>query len=465
MATVSHDPGPRRTGAMRPPSRPYSSRITAPWKANGAGFIGVYGFAHGGKSLVWQLSETMFAFFLTEACGLRPATMGWVLGASLIVNAFADLLVGTLLARRIQNVAIAGVAQWAGALSACAALVLFGLSGLVPEPVRLVYATILLVLFRLAYSLFDNPQNAMLALASGDDGGRVRLTVVRYLSAGMTSLLIALVAVPFVRAPDAGAQSIRFAVLAICLACIAVFSAKLLERRSRSSIGLPITGVGHISPAAAYRGVPIASTAVFAIILVFAFCGSVFGKLLPYFTAFASHSAALGGMLMLSDAFGRFVSQFFWGPLAQRRALAGTLRLALLLWAAGAALFLFADGLGSAVLLGVSGLILGAGGGGVLMCLWALAASASHAEGVPSTVVYGALTFCSKTGHAGSLLAIALILEGTQYREALAFARDVTPYMGGVPLAGAAICLAIMLVPGLPPLPRLLGRLPRRTGA
>jgi GPH family glycoside/pentoside/hexuronide:cation symporter len=458
MATVPHDHDRRDAGATRSPLRLYSTRISALRKVKGAGFIGVYGVAHGGKSLVWQLSETLFAFFLTEACGLEPATMGWVLGASLIVNAFADLLVGTLLAHRIRSVASAGVAQWAGALSACAALVLFSLSGLVPEPARLAYAAILLMLFRLAYALFDNPQNAMLALASGDDGGRVRLTVVRYVASGLTSLLIALVAVPFVRARDAGVQSIHFAGFAICLACIAVLSARLLERYSRSPAGLPITGIGGTFAKAEHRGPPLASTAVFVIILVFAFCGSVFGKLLPYFTAFASHSVAMGGTLMMSDAVGRFLSQFFWGAFAQRRPLAGTLRVALLCWAAGATFFL-------AVFLGFSGLVYGVGSGGILMCLWALAASASHAENVPSTAIYGGLTFCSKIGHAGSLLAIALILGQTHYREAPAFLRYVTPYMGAVPLAGAAVCLAIMLVPGLPPLPALLVRLVRRTGA
>ncbi len=99
------------------------------------------------------------------------------------------------------------------------------------------------------------------------------------------------------------------------------------------------------------------------------------------------------------------------------------------------------------------------------MCLWALAASASQAENIPSTAMYGGLTFFSKIGHAGSLLAIALILGHTHYREAPAFVRYVTPYMGAVPLVGAALCLAIMLVPGLLPLPALFARPARRTGA
>jgi Na+/melibiose symporter-like transporter len=439
--------------------------LAVPWKARDASFIGAYGFAHAGKSLVWQLSETLFAFFLTETCGLKPAMMGWVLGASLIVNAIADLLVGGLLARRIRDVASAGAAQWAGALAACAALICFSLSGLVPEPVRLGYAASLLMLFRLAYSLFDNPQNAMLALASTDDGGRVQLTMVRYVAAGLTSLLLALIAIPLVRARDASTQSIHFAALAICLAGVAIVSARLLEWRSRFFANPSITGRAGTPAKTRREDAPISGVAIFAIILIFAFCGSVFGKLLPYFTAFASLSAAAGGALMICDAGGRLLSQFCWGALARRRSLATTLRLALLCWAAGAATFLFANNLGNAVLLCLSGLVWGVGSSGVLMCLWALAASTSHAENIPSTTMYGILTFCSKAGHAGSMFAIALILEHTHYREASAFARDVTPYMGMVPLVGTAICLAITLAPGLPPLPALLPRWTRRTGA
>jgi GPH family glycoside/pentoside/hexuronide:cation symporter len=415
----------------------------------GVSFMGVYGLAHAAKSLVWQVSETLFAFFLTEAVGLPPATMGWILAASLAVNAVGDLAVGGYLARRVRSVADAGRAQKAGALAAGAAFALFSLAALMPGAARTPFVLVTILLFRLAYPLVDNPQNAMLALATDDDGGRVRLAVVRYTTAGLSSLAIALAVMPLVDDRHAGARALGFAALAGLLALGLAASALALERRARSPEGLPIRGRTSHAARREQGSAPISAPIVFGSIFAFAICNAVFGKLLPYFTAFASASVLSGGILMACMAIGRFLSQFLWSGLARRHSVICTLRIAALCWAAGALAF-SQHRVGGLPLLGAAGLLYGAGCSGVLMALWALAASAVRCEAAPrpATLVFGRLTFCSKLGSAGSFLVIAWLLAGTPYRDAASFAGGIAPFMVAAPVLGAIACLMLSFAPG-----------------
>ncbi|MDB5704699.1 MAG: hypothetical protein JWN66_1815 [Sphingomonas bacterium] len=411
--------------------------------------MGVYGLAHAAKSLVWQVSETLFAFFLTEAVGLPPATMGWILAASLAVNAVGDLAVGGYLARRVRTVADAGRAQRVGALAAGAAFALFSLSALMPGTARIPFVLVTILLFRLAYPLVDNPQNAMLALATDDDSGRVRLSVVRYTTAGVSSLAIALAVMPLVDHRHADLRALAFAVLAGGLALGLAASALALDRRARMPEGLPIRGRTTDGAGRARGSAPIGAPIVFGSIFAFAICNAVFGKLLPYFTAFASASVLSGGILMSCMAIGRFLSQFLWSGLARRHSVICTLRVAAICWAAGALAF-SQYRTGGLPLLGIAGLLYGAGCGGVLMALWALAAAAAHGEAAPrpATIVFGRLTFCSKLGSASAFLVIAWFLTGTTYRQASTFAGGVTPVMVAAPVLGALACLLFSFVPG-----------------
>ena len=145
------------------------------------GFAVAYGIAHAGKSLFWHASELLFAYYLTEACGLPPREMGLIVGASLALSALADLVAGLTLRHRVRSVISAGKAQLQGAVLSGAAFAAFGLSSFVPQgSTRLAFACCTLVAFRLTYALLDNPQNALLSLATSDDTQGARLTSVRY---------------------------------------------------------------------------------------------------------------------------------------------------------------------------------------------------------------------------------------------------------------------------------------------
>ena len=144
-----------------------------------------YALAHASKTLFWTASDIYFAFYLTQVCGLSPWTMGLVLAASYLVNAAADLILGRRFSATVRSAEQAAQMQASGAALCSITLVLFGLSALVSSGARLAACLLALMAFRLSYSLYDIPQNSLLALAGRDDRMRARLAATRLFISGI----------------------------------------------------------------------------------------------------------------------------------------------------------------------------------------------------------------------------------------------------------------------------------------
>lgn len=100
--------------------------------------------AHFSKSQLWHTSGLLFAFFLTEACGLTPQAMGWVLGLTLFLNGLADLALGTKLDGRIADAATAATLQARAAPAVAACFLLFAITPLIPADWRVIWALVTL---------------------------------------------------------------------------------------------------------------------------------------------------------------------------------------------------------------------------------------------------------------------------------------------------------------------------------
>lgn len=404
-------------------------------------FAWVYGAAHGGKSLIWQASELLFAFFLTEICGLPPREMGIILGVSLLLNAFVDLALGRTLSRWIHTVAQAGRVQFVGACIAGTAFAAFGLSGLVQADHRFAYALGAIVLFRLAYPVVDNPQNAMLALATKSDAERAGLAGVRYIAAGLAGIAIGgLFSVVIGRS---GGQAARFAFFTEAIVIVAVVAALGLARFSAHAIsadatsGSPLPARSGSVESGALRALP-----VFLMIFCFSGCNAVFIRLQSYFAATIIGPDARSGSVIMAISAATVASQLLWTPIARRIGLVRTLRIALGLWAAASMLFWLvgAHGLVPAALVGLA---YGAANGGVLMLLWALAAASARPNHPKSsaTTVFGKLTFSSKLAMAAASLVVAELLVSANYHDVGAFTQQLLPTMALFPAAGAVASL------------------------
>ncbi len=402
-------------------------------------FTLTYALAHGGKSLLWHASELLFAFFLTEICGLPPRQMGFIFGVSLLVNAAVDLALGRMLGRWVMSAARAARLQWAGSLASGAAFSAFALCGLAPPETRFALAFATILLFRLSYPFLDNPQNAILALATTNDTERSRLAAVRYVTAGLAGMAVAVAfGVILQRGQE---QALRFAVLAGAAVIIAVASSAALTRQLLHTP--EATGVKPKGFVAGRALEPVSVWPVFMMIFIFSGCNAMFTRLQPYFAVAVTTPLLKDGAMLMAMSAASVVSQIFWHALAQRTSLTTALRFGLVLWAAASILFWWAAP-GAQWPTYAAGALYGAANGGVLMALWAIAAASSRCDQPRqgATATFGQLTFWSKLAMAVAGFALGELLVRIDYRDNLAFAQAALPLMAIIPLGGALISLA-----------------------
>lgn len=67
---------------------------------------------------------------------------------------------------------------------------LFALTALVVPVHRTAYALVTLILFRIGYSLYDVPQNAILGLFAGTDSDRSQMAAARYVASGFATIAV-----------------------------------------------------------------------------------------------------------------------------------------------------------------------------------------------------------------------------------------------------------------------------------
>jgi Na+/melibiose symporter-like transporter len=407
-----------------------------------------YGFAHFGKSLVWYSSELLFAYFLTEICGLSPVAMGYALALSLAFAGAMDLVVGAFLSRRITTVARAGAWQWPSSLASGAALIVFAATPLAPAAVKVVWVVSSSVAFRFAYALYDVPQNAILGLAEGGSASRIRLSALRFAAAGLASLAVASAATPVLIGGDLQSRIARFLAYAAVLTLVSCATAFNLRRVSADLTRVTFeAGSSTISAPPSHRFAKL-----LALLVVVAGASAVFGKLEPYYAATALKTSGARTATLFVIAFGGVASQPFWVWLAKRNSRRMAFCVSGVAMALGALTFMQLGGNGAAA--AISGLMLASGGGGLAMFLWAALADvvASRREvGEDRPALAFAVVTCTiKLASALAVLMVGQALLTMDYRDAkVATSWPFLTAMAGAPLVAALICCAIPLL--LPP--------------
>lgn len=412
-----------------------------------------YGVGHYGKSLVWYSSELLFAYFLTEACGLPPRAMGVVLALSLVINGATDMVMGHLLRRLAGTISAAARLHFAGSILAGAALLLFLATGLVPEAWRLVYALVTGLVFRLAYALYDVPQNAVLGMIASDRL-RTNVSALRFVGAGLATLSIAVTA-PLLLAGSATDKARAFTVFALVLWSLGMVSAGWFWRAARGGTAgaeTPRSPEGTMRRPSLPVRLPMGLISVLAAECGLAACASVFTRLEPYFAATVLTSSLARGTVMACVALGGLAGQPLWTTVVERTTPSSAFRASGAMAITGALTFLL-FGAHSLVLTAAAALLLGAGLGGLSMLLWAAAGACAASPALSGrhlapTQVFGLLTLCIKVGCAIAILVVSEILVWRAGdRQAVVSALALIVPMAVMPSLGALLCL--MLTPRL----------------
>ena len=325
----------------------------------------VYGLAHFGKSLFWYGGEILFAYFLTEIAGFPPAAMAVVLVTGFVLNAGLDLAVGVRFHGHMADPRAAGRLQLVGAALSGAAVLAFFATPFLPPPFRLVHALAAGVAFRLAYAVYDVPQNALIALAGAHSQARTRLAAARIACSGLATLAIAAAVAPLLAARADGQDALLLLRLTAGAAVIAVGGAWLL---SHTLSAAPNSAAPEVERArtGGFTGL----WPLLAIMAAMSLAPPLFQKLEPYFAAYVLRSPGWGGAIILAVAAGQLVGQPLWFRLSQRWSRETVLTVAAVVQALGGALFL-ATPLATPPGFAVASLLVGIGNGGVGMSLWA----------------------------------------------------------------------------------------------
>lgn len=400
---------------------------------------GFYLGAHFGKSLFWHASELLFAFFLSEMCSLSIGTVGTLLALSLLANAVSDALIGRFLTHSVCDLRSSSRVQLVGAIASAVMFLMIALVGLLPQALRVSVALIGLFGFRLTYSFYDVPQNAILAFATDNEKDGARLSALRYVFGGLANLLIAssFVSVFLGQAPQKGV--VAFALLASVFSGVAVLSALLLYFHSKYRGGArPNKSECDKLPASYVLPLPI----LFLVIAGFALYAStsVFSRLEPYVASYAFGAKSTGAGLVMAASLGNLLSQPVWAFVSERASLRAAQRASAAVLVIGAVSFSIMANFG-AFHAGFSGFFYGVGAGGLMMCLWARLASTSHRWPRLTTTVFGAFTMCTKTGIAFSALGLGWVMAGFDYRSVTA---PLVILMGVVPVIGTLLALGLV---------------------
>lgn len=404
------------------------------------GFTRRYVFAHFGKSLFWHCSELLFAFFLTEMCGMAPDRVGLLLALSLVVNALGDRLIGSMLSHRISDIASASRFQLFGSWGTAICFQIFAATGLLPDDWRLAAGLIGLFGFNLVYPFYDVPQNAILALAASTDSERARLSALRYMASGVANLLVSGAFIIMLKGYSGRAGAWHFWWIASLVCLAAIVSASSLGYRARMNLGVHAACRRPEVPSIAAASAPVSVLPLMLAMLTISFGTTIFARLEPYLAAFVLGSRISAGGFMLSVALSNLVSQAGWAWVAARTNLRQAFTLASAALIAGVLLIglLATLGAGGAI---VGGAIYGFGAGGVLQILWAWLARQCSVHPRDTARLFGRFTFYSKMGLASAALGIGLAMARFDYHH---MSVHLTWLMIGVSATSAVLCWALL---------------------
>lgn len=405
-----------------------------------------YGLAHFGKSLVWYASEILLGYYLTEICAIPGAQMGFILAAGLVCSALIDVAVGGALGAASPDLRGVCALQFRGAAASALAVLLLFMGAWAPPAIRLPYAVVASIAFRVAYAVYDIPQSTLLTLATASDEGRTRLSGLRYLFSGLASVMVGAIAPVLIGAETAAVRQWRFMAFGVALAAIALATSWPL---TRAFPGPQFGGQGgeKRGRGAAWgrptRKMPRDIAILIGIMFVISACGPVFSQLAPYLAAYVLKSPRFGGAILAAMAIGAILSQPGWTLVSRGRT--RRLMMILTLMAMGASCLGFAGAIVWARWIGlVFALLFGAAGGGLGMVLWAAFGDAAgrSAKG-GEALAYGLFTAASKLGLAAAALVLGGFLSAIDYRGVDRF--DLLIAMAAAPLLGALACIVLLL--------------------
>lgn len=387
--------------------------------------IATYAFAHFGKSLWWNGSELFLAFYLTEHLHLEPLIAGCTIAVGLISGAAFDLLVGARLSRFASAPGL-GRLQFVGAGIATLALALLGSVVTIVCDARLPTIIGANVVYRLAYTLYDLPQNTLLSLAAWTPDQRRRAAAARSAASAIAMLLMAGL-VSMDRPWSSGGIHAAFAGFA---SVIALLSAGRLWCESRRAPD-DCDAVSRTDETALAWRWPLVLMALVCLTL------PAFSKFAPYLISYSPGSGVQIPLVVTGMA--TVASQPIWITLLRRLGEIGA--------GIAAALVMIVAAF-SMEWLWVASLLVGIASGGFGTVIWSgFAISVAGRHSLAAAPAFARLTATAKIALAVAAIGMGAILSTVDYRQS---GVGLIPFMRGLMLVGGVLTAAYLSLVALP---------------
>lgn len=362
--------------------------------------------------------------------------MGVVLALGLGASALIDIAVGGRLAHLMPDARAAGRLQFIGAILCAVAFAGVFAGFWIPAEHRFAYALLASLAFRLAYALYDVPQNALMTLATRDARTRDRVAATRIWFSGLATLAVASAIAPLL-AEQGADGAVLYMGLAAALAAPAILGAGALDRVLRHATAPleaePAPGDRRLRPSRVFW-------LMMALMAITSLATPLFSKVEPFFAVYVLRSPAMGGAIVASMAVGILAAQPLWPLVARRLSRPAVLAIGAGFQVAGLGLIVVPQA--PAVGLMLAAFLFGVGNGGVGMALWAgFSDVASRDAPGREALAFGLFTALAKLCLAAGGLGLGLSLAVSDYRAPDSLILPIL--MAGVPAMGAVLVLAV----------------------
>ncbi len=404
------------------------------------------GYASGnfGKNVLASTMDVFLLFVLTERWGVSPAAAGLVVMVGLVWDGVCDPLLGRLVDRSADRLGLYRRLLFVGAPLVGVFFTLFFLDPGWRGPAILAWATVMVLLFRTAYSVCDVAHNALMMRMTRAPGAATTLSGLRYMFSCLGALTVAHFARAFV---DPAADGGGYGLLAVTGGAALAYVATLWLSAASAPRSVVV-------PAASAPRAPLAWILGNRPLLLLLAVGFVQALTLPFFArSFAYigkgifHDPGWTGKALTTLALSQLVALPGWMSVARRIGQRHVLALALVTTATGLTLF----AAGPAAIAGIA--VFGIGNAGLQMMIWVLLANAiDHGEchtgvrfeGLPVALLLLVLKLGG--GLSGALLGQGLSWVGWAVATPLAFENgaNLLTMAWAVPLIGALICIVIV---------------------
>ncbi len=378
-----------------------------------------YATAHFGKSLWWNGSELLLAFYLTEYLHVRGLVAGCVIASGLALGALMDVVVAN---RRhwFGSVPRAGRMQIFGALGSLMALMVLLAATYTTGQARLATVIVANVLYRTAYVFYDLPQNCMLGLVDWSrDQQRKAASARTAAGAGALMILSLCASLP----ADSAMTPLA---LLMTGTGVAMLSAGWLWFATRQIPDRPYKVIATVH---APIGRPLAMMAVVCLTV------PAFSKLAPYMATYSRGVMPVPLLLVLG--LGTAITQPLWLAMIRYSDEAAATRLAGSMLVIGA--LVAAKGY-----VEMAAALVGIAGGGLGTAIWAMfAAGVSNGNPLNVAPAFARLTAMAKGSLAVAAIGIGGLLHVTDYRRdgaQLLPAVAMLTLLGGITIIALTCC-------------------------